>query len=79
MRVTAKGQVTIPLSLRVRAGILPGSDVEFVEEKGRLYLRKASEPGHGKALVESMAGKGDVILSTDSILALTRRDRSWLR
>jgi len=75
MRVAAKGQVTIPLSLRVKAGLLPGSDVEFVEEKGRLYLRKASEPGPGKALVEGMAGKGDITRSTDEILALTRRNR----
>ncbi|HQL93358.1 MAG TPA: AbrB/MazE/SpoVT family DNA-binding domain-containing protein [Candidatus Hydrogenedentes bacterium] len=75
MRVTARGQVTIPYVLRVKTGILPGSEVELVEEKGRLYLRKASEPGPGKALVEGMAGKGDITRSTDEILALTRRNR----
>lgn len=75
MRVTARGRVTIPLPLRVKTGILPGSEVEFVEERGRLYLQKAFERGRGKASVKRMAGKGDVTLSTDEILALTRRDR----
>lgn len=72
MRVTAKGQVTIPLCLRKKAGIVPGSDVEFFEEKGRLYLRKTTGSGRGKALVEQMAGQGSVKMSTDEILALTR-------
>lgn len=75
MRVTARGQVTIPLPLRVKTGIVPGSEVEFVEEKGRIYLRKVPGSGRGAALVERMAGKGDVTLSTDDILALTRGRR----
>ncbi len=75
MRVTTKGQVTIPLHLRAKTGILPGSDVEFVEEKGRIYLRKTPGSGRGAALVGRMAGKGDVTLSTDEIMALTRGNR----
>ena len=31
MRVTEKGQVTIPKPIRDRLGIRPGSEVEFVE------------------------------------------------
>ena len=40
MRVTEKGQVTIPKHVRDRLGIAPGSEVEFVpDEKGaRLIL-----------------------------------------
>lgn len=35
MRVTEKGQVTIPKEIRDRLGIIPGSDVDFVaDEKG---------------------------------------------
>lgn len=75
MRVSTKGQVTIPLPLREETGIVPGSEVEFVREGRRLYLRKTPGTGRGKALVERMSGKGDVRMSTDQILALTRGER----
>lgn len=42
MRVTTKGQVTIPLSVREKLGIIPHSEVEFVEEKGRMYIVKTT-------------------------------------
>ena len=75
MKITAKGQVTIPQHLREKAGIVPGSEVEFVEERGRLYLRKIKGKGPGKQLVARMRGRGSVRLSTDEILALTRGKR----
>jgi antitoxin PrlF len=75
MRVTTKGQVTIPLALREKTGILPGSEVEFLEEGRRLYLRKKSAIGRGNVLVRQMAGKGGVTMSTDEIMALTRGDK----
>lgn len=43
MRVTTKGQVTIPLSVREKLGIVPHSEVEFVEEKGRMYIVKTTD------------------------------------
>ena len=75
MRVSTKGQVTIPLHLREKTGSVPGSEAEFQEEGQRLYLRKVAAPGRGKALVQQMTGKGGVCMSTDEILALTRGDR----
>ena len=40
MRVTEKGQVTIPKEIRDRLGIKPGSDVEFVvAEKGVMLIK----------------------------------------
>jgi antitoxin PrlF len=71
MRVTQKGQVTIPLKVRRALGIQPGSDVEFeLDERGARVLvdreRAADEIAH-------MRGAGDIELSTDEILALTRR------
>jgi antitoxin PrlF len=44
MRVTQKGQVMIPRKIREVLGITPETDVEFVEENGKFYLVKASEP-----------------------------------
>lgn len=74
MRITTKGQVTIPLHLRERIGIVPGTEVEFYLEGQRLYLRKIKQSGRGQRLVDQMAGKGNVKMSTDEIMALTRGD-----
>lgn len=75
MKVTTKGQVTIPQELREKAGIVPGSEVEFHAEGDKLYLRKVEGRGRGKSLIERMRGRGNVRMSTDEILALTRGDR----
>ena len=72
MKVTTKGQVTIPQHLRDKTGIVPGSEVEFVEQGGRVYLRKARGPGRGRRLIGRLRGRGGVRMSTDDILALTR-------
>ena len=71
MRVTSKGQVTIPRDVRKRLGITPGSEVDFqVDEEGvRLVRARTSK---GKAAVERMIGRGTVKMSTDEIMALTR-------
>jgi antitoxin PrlF len=71
MRVTQKGQVTIPLKVRRALGIHPGSDVEFeVDEQG---ARMLVDRDHVAREVARMRGAGDVELTTDEILALTRR------
>ena len=72
MKVTTKGQVTIPLALRTKTGMLPGSEVEFIEKRGQLYLRKIKGSGRGAGLVTRMTGHGKVKLRPDEILALTR-------
>ena len=70
MRVTQKGQVTIPIAVRQALGIEPGTDVGFeVDGDGaRLVVGRAD----AVAAVTRMRGAGDVSLSTDEILALTR-------
>lgn len=75
MKVTSKGQVTIPQDLREKAGIVAGSEVEFVQEAGRLYIRKVEGRGRGRDLIARMRGRGNVRMSTDEILALTRGHR----
>lgn len=42
MRVTEKGQVTIPKHIREATGVLPGSEVEFRQEGGKIIITKAS-------------------------------------
>lgn len=70
MRVTQKGQVTIPLAVRRALGIKPGSEVEFRldREGARLVL----DGEHAAAEIARMRGAGDAELTTDEILALTR-------
>ena len=76
MRITSKGQVTIPADIRERAGLLPHTDVEF-EFDGkvvRIVRAKGNKDGRGARLVAHVRGRGDVAMSTDAIMALTRDD-----
>ncbi len=40
MVINAKGQIVIPKALRDRFGILPGQEVEFKEDNGKIILVK---------------------------------------
>lgn len=71
MRVTSKGQVTIPRAVRQRLGITPGSEVDFeLDEHGARLVRATTS--RGEELVERMVGRGAIALSTEQIMALTR-------
>lgn len=73
MRITSKGQVTIPQELRERAGLMPGCEVEFVEGRdGRISIRKLDGTSRGRSIVGRLRGRGSVRMSTDEILKLTR-------
>jgi antitoxin PrlF len=71
MRVTQKGQVTIPLQVRRALGIQPGSDVEFELDEQGARLRVDSDRAAGE--ISRMRGAGEGEMSTEEILALTRR------
>lgn len=76
MRITSKGQVTIPQEIRERFGLLPETEVEFRVEGNAVRLVKVPckrKPGRGAALVARMRGTATVQMTTDEILALTRR------
>jgi AbrB family looped-hinge helix DNA binding protein len=75
MRITTKGQVTIPAEIREKAGLLPHTDVEFAFD-GR-HVRIVRKPGptkesRGTRVTAHLRGRGDVAMSTDEIMALTR-------
>ena len=73
MRITSKGQVTIPEPIRKKTGLLPGTEVEFDVTNGKVVVTKAKgRRVRGKALVEAMRGKATVRMSTDQIMRLTR-------
>jgi AbrB family looped-hinge helix DNA binding protein len=76
MRVTSKGQVTIPQDIRDRFGFLPETEVEFRVEGNAVRLIKAATKrgrGRGESVVSRLRGSSDVKMTTDEILALTRK------
>jgi len=77
MRITTKGQVTIPAHIREKAGLMPHTDIDFVlDGKAVKIVRKVAgnKPSRGARLVAHLKGRGDVAMSTDEIMALTRGD-----
>jgi AbrB family looped-hinge helix DNA binding protein len=75
MKITSKGQVTIPKEIRDEFGLLPGTEVEFVEEKGAVKIRKvAGGRNRGNEIVDHLkrASGGDIPLTTEEIMPMTR-------
>jgi AbrB family looped-hinge helix DNA binding protein len=78
VRITSKGQVTIPLAIREAAGFLPETEVEFLVDHDGVRIRKVASSrraGRGSRTVASLRrGAGHVTMSTAEIMALTRGD-----
>ena len=73
MKVTEKGQVTIPIEIRQKLGILPHTEVEFAISGRNVILRKVrNQRSRGTRLVAAMRGRASRKLATDEIMALTR-------
>ena len=73
MRITSKGQVTIPQQVRRELGLEAGDEVEIVVRDGVATIVPTRGPsGRGRRIVDALLGRGDVELSTDEIMALTR-------
>ncbi len=74
MRITSKGQVTIPIEIREKMGLLPDTEVQF-EMKGdavRIKRAQRSSSRRPRDLINRMRRKATVEMTTDEILALTR-------
>jgi len=75
MRITSKGQVTIPQAIREKLGLLPNTEVEFEIDRGAVKMTRATasrRPDRGRTLVEHMRGRGTRRITTDAIMKLTR-------
>jgi AbrB family looped-hinge helix DNA binding protein len=73
MRISSKGQVTIPAEIREKAGLRPHTEVT-VEFDGNVVciVPATGQQGAGARLVATLSGRGDIAMSTDAIMALTR-------
>lgn len=75
MRVTIKGQVTIPQGIREKLGISPAVEIDFVEENDRIYLVKKTGEPQKTHKFRKLRGIANIKLTTDEIMALTRGDK----
>lgn len=81
MRVSSKGQVTIPRDLREMFGIEANSEVIFGIEAGKITLvpRDAAIREEDRerldgflAMLDRLEGTGDPEMNADEVMALTR-------
>jgi AbrB family looped-hinge helix DNA binding protein len=73
MRLTSKGQVTIPQDIRERLGLLPYTEVEFEVDGDAVRVRKARRSrARGREIVAHLRGRATTGMTTDEIMALTR-------
>lgn len=76
MRITTKGQVTIPQEIREELGLLPNTEVTFDIVDGEARLRKARRSGklsRGDGVIGHLRGvRPSNKLTTDEIMALMR-------
>ena len=71
MRVTTKGQVTIPRNIREQLGIIPETNIDFLEDNGRFYIVKTTKPKLTHKF-KRLRGIATAKMTTDQILNLTR-------
>ena len=66
--------MTIPQAIREQLGLLPHTEVEFEVRGDEVVLVRADSRRRGRRIVERLRGRGDVPLTTDEIMALTRSE-----
>jgi bifunctional DNA-binding transcriptional regulator/antitoxin component of YhaV-PrlF toxin-antitoxin module len=69
--------VTIPIEIREQAGLAPNTEVDFeFDGEAVRIIPVASRTSQPRCawLVAHLRGRGDVAMTTDAIMALTRND-----
>ena len=75
MRITSKGQVTIPAEIRERAGLMPHTEVNFEFDGQDVKLVPAERQrsmSRGARIVARLRGSADLKFTTEDIMAMTR-------
>ena len=76
MRVTSKGQVTIPIEIRRQLDIGPDSEVEFEFVGSVVHLREVRDgQGRAKRILDRLLAAPYSGQSTEELMALTRGER----
>ena len=71
MKMTDKGQVTIPPAMRRKHGLLPRHEVQFVDQPDGVLVVKAGK-SRGKNVLATLLRGGRIKGSTESWLRSTR-------
>lgn len=77
MRITSKGQVTTPVAIREKAGLLPHTEVTFELDGDAVRILRARAPQketRRERAVRLLRGSGTVRMTTDEIITLMRGD-----
>ena len=73
MRITSKGQVTLPIEMRERFGLRPHTEVEFVPRDRILTMRPKEGPASRIARsLKAATGRATRKITTEKIMRLTR-------
>lgn len=73
MRITSKGQITIPIQIRRQLGWLPNTEVAFQVDGDVVRITKTKiRKERGRSIVAHLRGRGMTDMTTDEIMALTR-------
>lgn len=75
MKINARGQISISSELRQKLGLKPGTEVEFEIVAQGLLIHKKHQQDKAEQIqsqIELMSGQGDIDISTDQVLRLTR-------
>jgi len=72
MRISGKGQVTIPPAMRKRHGLLPRAEVALVDRPDGVLVVRASELSHGRRALAALLRGGKIKGRTQDWLRLTR-------
>jgi len=75
VRITSKGQVTIPIQVRERYGLHPGDEIEFVDDEGGpRVIKRRGAASRGERAARRLEGSAtrDLGMTTDELMALLR-------
>ncbi|MEZ5404890.1 MAG: AbrB/MazE/SpoVT family DNA-binding domain-containing protein [Verrucomicrobiia bacterium] len=73
MRITTKGQVTIPQNLREECGFLPHTEVRFKKMGNKVVIEKtSSRRSQIREWIEKARGSATSGYTTDEIMRMTR-------
>jgi AbrB family looped-hinge helix DNA binding protein len=72
MKITSKGQVTIPQEIREKHGLLPNTEVDFVVERGRVFLRRKGRATKADQLMAHLRNAPKMRMSSKELLAILR-------
>jgi AbrB family looped-hinge helix DNA binding protein len=77
VKLTSKGQVTIPQALREKFGLLPETEVTLEEADGGVLIKPAAATRRrdGEAWLKRARGSATAKLTTDEIMSLTRGEK----